>query len=179
MVRPKGNAPAREKVEHIHLTKSGLARQHIQELILSGAVREGQHITAREVCEAVGISETPVREAIRGLAAEGWLELNAHHGVVVATLRAEELYAHADYHAFNAGRARRIARMTSFLARNGLHHIYEPGESGASFDARMATLHLPPAVRPHSSLTTRLASLRSWLGGQTRQSGEGDPLTLR
>jgi hypothetical protein len=97
----------------------------------------------------------------------------------VATLRAEELYAHADYHAFNAGRARRIARMTSFLARNGLHHIYEPGESGASFDARMATLHLPPAVRPHSSLTTRLASLRSWLGGQTRQSGEGDPLTLR
>ena len=69
MARPKANAPVREKVEHVHLTKSGLARQHIQELILSGAVREGQHLTAREVCEAVGISETPVREAIRGLAA--------------------------------------------------------------------------------------------------------------
>ena len=56
---------ARRKVDAPHLTKSGRARQHIQELILSGAVREGQHITAREVCEAVGISETPVREAIR------------------------------------------------------------------------------------------------------------------
>ena len=102
MARPKGNAPAREKVEHVHLTKSGLARQHIQELILSGAVREGQHLTAREVCEAVGISETPVREAIRGLAAEGWLELNAHHGVVVATLRAEHI---AEIHALRGALA--------------------------------------------------------------------------
>ncbi|MCC6719371.1 MAG: GntR family transcriptional regulator [Acetobacteraceae bacterium] len=86
----------------VSLTKPDLARQHIQELILSGAVREGEHITARAVCEATGMSETPVREAIRGLAAEGWLDFSAHHGVVVATIRAEHI---AEIHALRGALA--------------------------------------------------------------------------
>lgn len=94
---------ARQKADPtFHLTKSGLARQHIQELILSGAVREGQHLTARQVCEATGMSETPVREAIRGLAAEGWLDFHPHHGVVVATIRAEHV---AEIHALRGALA--------------------------------------------------------------------------
>ncbi|ODU60892.1 MAG: hypothetical protein ABS99_02605 [Acetobacteraceae bacterium SCN 69-10] len=77
-------------------TKSDVARQHIQEMILSGSARAGARITAREVSEALGMSETPIREAIRGLAAEGWLDFNAHLGVVVASVRSEhivEVYA--------------------------------------------------------------------------------------
>jgi len=73
------------------MTKSDLAREHIQELILSGTVRAGQRITTRAVSEAIGVSETPIREAIRLLAAEGWLALSAHHGVVVASVNAEQL----------------------------------------------------------------------------------------
>ena len=72
-------------------TKSDLARQHIEELILSGTVRAGDRITTREVSLALMISETPVREAIRGLAAEGWLSLQAHHGGVVASINTEHL----------------------------------------------------------------------------------------
>ncbi|WP_274630328.1 GntR family transcriptional regulator [Arvimicrobium flavum] len=81
---------------HVYLTKSDVARRHIQGMILSGAVRSGDRITTREVSEALGISETPIREAIRSLASEGWLEVQTHVGAVVARFGGEqvqEIYA--------------------------------------------------------------------------------------
>jgi DNA-binding GntR family transcriptional regulator len=75
----------------VFVTKAGLARAHIQEMILSGQVREGQQFTAREVSEALAVSETPVREAISGLVAEGWLKFNAHHSVVVASISVDQI----------------------------------------------------------------------------------------
>lgn len=73
------------------LTKSEMARQHIQGLILSGRAHVGDRIVARDVSEQLGFSETPVREAIRGMAAEGWLELSPHSGGVVASIRPDEI----------------------------------------------------------------------------------------
>jgi DNA-binding GntR family transcriptional regulator len=75
----------------VFVTKAGLARAHIQEMILSGQVLEGQQFTAREVSEALAVSETPVREAISGLVAEGWLKFNAHHSVVVASISVDQI----------------------------------------------------------------------------------------
>lgn len=75
----------------IYLTKSDVARRHIQGLILSKAVRPGDRITTREISEALGISETPIREAIRSLASEGWLEVQSHVGAVVASAGSEQL----------------------------------------------------------------------------------------
>ena len=72
-------------------TKSDLARQYIEELILSGTARAGDRITTREVSQALAISETPIREAIRSLAAQGWLSLQAHHGGAVASIKQEHL----------------------------------------------------------------------------------------
>lgn len=72
-------------------TKSDIARLHIQQLIRSGSAQPGDHITTREISRALGMSETPVREAVRSLAAEGWLELNAHLGVAVSSVKADQL----------------------------------------------------------------------------------------
>ena len=80
----------------IFMTKSDVARRHILAMILSGKVRSGDRITTREVAEALGISETPIRESIRGLASEGWLEIRSHIGAVVASFggtQVEEIYA--------------------------------------------------------------------------------------
>lgn len=74
-----------------HMTKSDLARQHIQEMVVSGSVRAGDRLTSREVSEALGMSETPIREAMRSLAAEGWLDFHPHLGVVVASIKREQL----------------------------------------------------------------------------------------
>ncbi|MGI6851149.1 GntR family transcriptional regulator [Mesorhizobium sp. 1B3] len=80
----------------IFLSKADIARRHIEGLILSRTVKPGDRITTREVSEALGISETPIREAIRSLAAEGWLDVQTHVGAVVASAGSEqfrEIYA--------------------------------------------------------------------------------------
>jgi len=80
----------------VYLSKADIARRHIEGLILSRAVKPGDRITTREVSEALGISETPIREAIRSLAAEGWLDVQTHIGAVVASAGREqfrEIYA--------------------------------------------------------------------------------------
>lgn len=74
-----------------YMTKAEHARQHIQSMILSGTVGPGDRITTREVSTALGISETPIREAIRGLASEGWLSIQNHIGAVVQGLRTEQI----------------------------------------------------------------------------------------
>jgi hypothetical protein len=78
----------------------------------------------------------------------------------VASVRAEELYEQAEYLTFNKNHAQRLARMTSFLERHGLKHIYQPGESGAAFDARMRAAKLPAAVRPASAASAFVGALR-------------------
>lgn len=72
-------------------TKADVARQHIMEMVISGTVRAGDRLTTRQVAEAVGMSDTPIREAMRVLAAEGWIEFHPHLGVVVASVRREQL----------------------------------------------------------------------------------------
>jgi DNA-binding GntR family transcriptional regulator len=77
-------------------TKADLAAEHIKHLIMSGEAPPGTKITTRVVAEAVGISETPVREAIKQLCSEEWLVERPHVGAVVAELTVEnvrELYS--------------------------------------------------------------------------------------
>lgn len=75
----------------VFLSKADIARRHIEGMILSGAVKPGERITTREVSEALGMSETPIREAIRSLAAEGWLSVRLHVGAIVESAGSEQL----------------------------------------------------------------------------------------
>ncbi|MGW5162352.1 GntR family transcriptional regulator [Nonomuraea wenchangensis] len=77
-------------------TKADLAAEHIKHLIMTGAAAPGTKIITRVVAEAVGISETPVREAIKQLCSEEWLVERPHVGAVVAAFTVEnvrELYS--------------------------------------------------------------------------------------
>lgn len=76
---------------NIYVTKTEMARRHIQNMVLSGAVRPGDRITTREVSVALGISETPIREAIRTLESEGWLEVQSHVGAIVKGLHVDQI----------------------------------------------------------------------------------------
>ncbi|MBB3019135.1 DNA-binding GntR family transcriptional regulator [Microvirga lupini] len=74
-----------------YVTKSEMARRHIQSMVLSGVVQPGDRITTRDVSTALGISETPIREAIRSLESEGWLEVQSHVGAIVRGLRVDQI----------------------------------------------------------------------------------------
>ena len=63
----------------VHETMSQRVYGDLRELIMSGRVQPGQRLTLKNLSEAVGTSQMPVREALRQLAAEGALERSEEH----------------------------------------------------------------------------------------------------
>ncbi|MEM7709392.1 MAG: GntR family transcriptional regulator [Pseudomonadota bacterium] len=58
----------------------------IRDRILSGGIRPGDRLREVELAETLGLSRTPVREAIKRLEQDGLIHHEAHRGAVVATL---------------------------------------------------------------------------------------------
>ena len=53
----------------------------LREMIRKGVFVRGQRIIEAEICEQIGVSRTPLREALRMLESEGLVELFPHRGV--------------------------------------------------------------------------------------------------
>lgn len=58
-----------------------------------------------------------------------------------------DLYAESDYTAFNAGHPARFRAFADFLERNGLRHVFEPGQENPEYDARLRAVDFPPPVQ--------------------------------
>jgi len=71
-------------------TKSDVAYRRVRELILSGELAPGSVLNQATLARAIGISTTPLREALRRLKQQGLVELDAHRDARVAPLDAEE-----------------------------------------------------------------------------------------
>jgi DNA-binding GntR family transcriptional regulator len=67
------------------------ALETIRETIASGAIKEGEALLQNDIAAALGVSRMPVREALRMLEAEGWVEFLPYKGAAVARLSAEEI----------------------------------------------------------------------------------------
>lgn len=71
-------------------TKSELAYARVRELILTGELAPGAVLNQATVARQIGVSTTPLREALRRLAQQGLVELGAHRDARVAPLDATE-----------------------------------------------------------------------------------------
>ncbi|MDR3495816.1 MAG: GntR family transcriptional regulator [Ancalomicrobiaceae bacterium] len=84
-------------------------RQEIADLILDGTLPPGTALDEKSLAERHGVSRTPVREALRELAAAGLVEHRPHRGAVVAAItqrQLEEMFeVMADLEALCAGYA--------------------------------------------------------------------------
>ena len=58
----------------------------IRAILLDGEIPPGARIPERELCERLQISRTPLREALKVLAAEGLVQLLPHRGSRAAKL---------------------------------------------------------------------------------------------
>ncbi|MGB8879972.1 MAG: GntR family transcriptional regulator, partial [Solirubrobacteraceae bacterium] len=56
----------------------------IRERISSGSLPRGARVHQEDLAEELGVSRTPVREALRRLAAEGLVEMRTNRGARVA-----------------------------------------------------------------------------------------------
>jgi DNA-binding GntR family transcriptional regulator len=64
---------------------------NLREMIMSGELKEGDKIKEDELCNLMGISKTPLREALRVLSVEGLIRLVANRGAFVSTPTFEEI----------------------------------------------------------------------------------------
>ncbi len=74
-----------------YASKRDLVVQALREMILSGQIVPGQRLRQAELTRMLGVSATPIREAIRLLEADGLLHGEPHCGVSVIELSADEL----------------------------------------------------------------------------------------
>lgn len=72
-------------------TKNAAVYEALREGIIDGKLKPGQKIIMSEVAKKFGLSEIPVREAIRRLESDGFVELTPHVGAVVSKIDEREL----------------------------------------------------------------------------------------
>lgn len=75
-----------------HLTKTALAAQALRSAILRGEIRADAPLTVGRLAQQFGMSQTPVREAIRMLQAEGLIRHQPHHTVSATQFTAKDLH---------------------------------------------------------------------------------------
>jgi DNA-binding GntR family transcriptional regulator len=121
--------------------------EHIRELILSGGVRAGEWLRQEKLAEQFGVSQTPVREALKQLSAEGLLEHVPYRGIRVVEFTltdASDLYEcrtfiegmaarHAAAHITDGQLADLRAVFDRMKMRLGPRHIVEYRELNRTF----------------------------------------------
>ena len=72
-------------------TAHELARDALRRAILEGALPAGTRLRQANIASRLGVSTTPLREALRDLASEGLVRLDAHRGATVVELDLSEI----------------------------------------------------------------------------------------
>ncbi|MCR9110293.1 MAG: GntR family transcriptional regulator [Rhodobacteraceae bacterium] len=65
--------------------------ERLRNLVVEDTLKPNEKVPEKELCEAFGVSRTPLREALKVLASEGLIVLHANRGARVATVTREEL----------------------------------------------------------------------------------------
>jgi DNA-binding GntR family transcriptional regulator len=174
-------------------TASTRAYETIRGLILEGRYPAGARLKEEELTELCGASRTPVRDALRRLAAEGMVNFAPHQGAQVAAIGDEELaeiYAlRAMIEGHAAGRAARrisaadLARLDE-LATEMEDLVRQGGDTlPARFAEANAEFHrtiLAAAVSPRLSVMASLVvEIPLMLRTFVRYSGDEVERSLR
>jgi len=83
---PAGNGGDRQEAS-LH----GEILLRLRDYVVEGNIPDGARVPERQLCEMLGISRTPLREALKVLAAEGLIELLPNRGARVRQLSQRDL----------------------------------------------------------------------------------------
>jgi DNA-binding GntR family transcriptional regulator len=68
-----------------YVSKTDLVAALVRELVITGELGAGEQLRQRDLAVRFGVSQTPVREAMRRLESEGLLVCDTHRGFTVVT----------------------------------------------------------------------------------------------
>lgn len=98
----------------------------LRQAILSGDLAPGASVKAEAIGESLGVSATPVREALQGLRVEGFLDLVPRKGFTVAPLTGTEIRDIFEAYSLIAGElAARTAARLSDEELTALRHSHD------------------------------------------------------
>lgn len=69
---------------------SAIATTRLRDLVVEGFFAPGARLNERVICEQLGVSRTPLREAFKTLAAEGLIDLLPNRGAIVTRMSLAE-----------------------------------------------------------------------------------------
>jgi len=65
--------------------------KHLRQLILTGKLKRGQRLVQSELSAQLGVSRTPIREALNRLAHDGLVHISSYKGAIVTEFSTQEL----------------------------------------------------------------------------------------
>jgi len=77
--------------------------------IIKGSLKPGTKLSEGKIAEQTGVSRTPVREALKELAAEGFVKMNPNQAVVVSSASVEDIQEVLQIRGVLEGLAARLA----------------------------------------------------------------------
>jgi len=109
-----------------NITKKELAYNAIKKEVLQNTFPPGTFLVERELCKALDVSRTPVREALQQLANEGLVEFIPGRGALVTNLTYEDIIETYDVREVLEGLAVRMFTLYSSQSEIGkLDRIYK------------------------------------------------------
>jgi DNA-binding GntR family transcriptional regulator len=81
---------AKIQLKSQHRTVPGMITDSLREAILQGELKGGEQLKQDELGGRLGVSLSPIREALKNLEAEGLVQFYPNRGVMVVALSAEE-----------------------------------------------------------------------------------------
>jgi len=157
--------------------RSDRVRRQIADQIISGALRPGQELDEKKLAEAFNVSRTPVREALRQLAAASLVEWRPHQSAIVAKITPSKMVEMFEVMAELEGFCGRLAarRMTASEHANliSIHRKFRPyvqARDREGYHALNQTFHDAISAGSHnqylqaqaSALYDRLAPYRAY-----------------
>lgn len=116
------------------------ARAAIQTAILKGTLAPGERVPVAHIAEELGISRTPVREALKALEGDGLIENQPYRGAVVKTVAGDDVFHRLSAWALLEGYAASVACQIdgAGVAERLQGNLTEARSIAAGIDARSA-----------------------------------------
>jgi DNA-binding GntR family transcriptional regulator len=107
MMAERKGADGTPRRQREHLSPQ-IAKQ-LREMIITGQLRAGERLRAEQLADALGVSATPVREALMSMTGEGMVDFQPGRGFRVVPLTRRDVLDVYDMQAYVSGRLAELA----------------------------------------------------------------------